>query len=395
MILTPLTTTTTRRTSCMLALVITLTLAGCSKGDRERPGQMTSFSATGSKSGTPQLFTLPPDQMSHVQLITVQPSTLTHTLRLTGTVAYNAFKTTPVITQVGGPVSSLLAVPGQQVKAGQPMLEISSPDYSQVLDSYLKAADASRLADKNYARAKDLYEHHANAQRDLEQAESDRNQAQADLNAAEQGMKILGIKDPSRLASAPSSAQIPVLAPISGEVVARLVSPGQVVQAGQTQAFTISDLSTVWVLANVYQTDLAYVHSGDDVVVETDAYPDSFHGRISYVSPALDPGTRTLQARIVVDNPGEKLKRDMYCTVTVTAGVLSNVIAVPNSSVLRDDNNQPFVYVATSQNQFGRRDVDLGEGQNGQTQIIKGISVGERVVGDGSLFLQFANSLQH
>ena len=152
--------------------------------------------------------------------------------------------------------------------------------------------------------------------RDLEQAESDRNQAQADLNAAEQGLKILGIKNPADLAKAPSSAQIPVLAPISGEVVERLVSPGQVVQAGQTQAFTISDLRTVWVLANVYQADLANVRSGDDVVVQTDAYPGSFHGRISYVSPALDPNTRTLQARIIVDNPGEKLKRDMYCTVT-------------------------------------------------------------------------------
>src|SRR5665213_13835 len=275
------------------------------------------------------------------------------------------------------------------------MLEISSTDYSQLLDSYLKAADSARMADKNFARATDLYAHHANAERDVEQAESDRNQAQADLNAAEQGMKILGIKNPADLAKAPTSALIPVLAPISGEVVERLVSPGQVVQAGQTQAFTISDLSTVWVLANVYQADLAAIRSGDDVVVQTDAYPGSFHGRISYVSPALDPGTRTLQARIVVDNPGEKLKKDMYCTVTVTAGSLPNVIAVPNSSVLRDDDNQPFVYVASGTNQFGRHDVEIGESQNGQTQILKGISVGERVVGDGSLFLQFANSLQH
>jgi cobalt-zinc-cadmium efflux system membrane fusion protein len=85
----------------------------------------------------------------------------------------------------------------------------------------------------------------------------------------------------------------------------------------------------------------------------------------------------------------------MYCTVTVTAGLLSNAIAVPNASVLRDDNNQPFVYVATGANQFGRRDVELGQGQDGQTQILKGISFGERVVGDGSLFLQFANSMQH
>jgi cobalt-zinc-cadmium efflux system membrane fusion protein len=333
--------------------------------------------------------------MSHVQVITVEPSHLTRTLRLTGAVAYNAFKTTPVITQVGGPVSRILVVPGQRVRVGQPMLDVSSPDYSQLLDAYLKAADSYRLADKNYVREQDLYQHHAVAQRDLEQAESSRNQARADLSAAEQGMKILGIKNPGELAKTATSAEIPVLAPISGEVVERLVSPGQVVQAGQTQAFTISDLSTVWVLANVYQADLAFVRAGDDVSVQTDAYPGTFHGRISYVSPALDPNTRTLQARIVVDNPGEKLKKDMYCTVTVTAGSIANAITLPDSSVLRDESNQPFVYVAIGANQFGRRDVEIGQSENGRTQILKGISAGERVVGDGSLFLQFANSLQH
>ena len=376
------------------AIMLALLLVGCSKG-REQASEMTSFSAKASTSATPQLFTVPQDQMSHVQVVTIQPTTLTRTLRLTGAVAYNAFATTPVITQIGGPVSRILVVPGEHVKSGQPMLEVSSPDYSQLLDSYLKAADSFRLASKNYTRAQDLYQHHAIAERDLEQAESDRNQAQADLNAADQGMKILGIKNPADLAKAPSSAQVPVLAPIGGEVVERLVAPGQVVQAGQTQAFTVSDLSTVWVLANVYQADLAFVHSGDDVVVQTGAYPDSFHGRISYVSPALDPNTRTLQARIVVDNPGEKLKRDMYCTVIVTAGSIANALAVPDASVLRDDNNQPFVYVATGQNQFGRRDVETGESQDGRIQILKGISVGDRVVGNGSLFLQFANSLQH
>jgi membrane fusion protein, heavy metal efflux system len=386
---------TWRRDPGAMALAFILTLTACHSNDRGQASQMTSFSADASKSATPQLFIIPQDQMSHVQVVTVEPSTLKRTLRLTGTVAYNAFNTTPVITQVGGPVSRILVVPGEHVKAGQPMLEVSSPDYSQLLDAYLKAADSFHLTEKNYARAQELYRHHAIAERDLEQAESDRNQAQADLNAADQGMKILGIKDPADLAKAPSSARIPVLAPIGGEVVERLVSPGQVVQAGQTQAFTISDLSTVWVLANVYQTDLAVVQSGEDVVVQTDAYPESFHGRISYVSPALDPNTRTLQARIVVDNPGEKLKRDMYCTVSVTAGSFSNIIVVPNSSVLRDDNNQPFVYIASGANQFGRRDVELGASQNGQIQVLKGISVGEKVVGDGSLFLQFANSLQH
>jgi cobalt-zinc-cadmium efflux system membrane fusion protein len=378
-----------------IALACLLVLTACSSKDRESADQMTSFSAKAGASATPQLFTIPEDQMGHVQVVTVQPATLTRTLRLTGAVAYNAFKTTPVITQVGGPVTRILVVPGEHVTSGQPMLEVSSPDYSQLLDAYLKAADSSRLAEQNYARAQDLYQHHAIAQRDLEQAESDRNQARADLNAAEEGMKILGIKNPATLATSPASAQIPVLAPIGGEVVERLVSPGQVVQAGQTQAFTISDLSTVWVLANVYQADLAFVRSGQDVSVETDAYPQAFHGRISYVAPALDPSTRTLQARIVVDNPGEKLKRDMYCTVTVTAGSLANAISVPDASVLRDENNQPYVYVAVGAHQFGRRDIDIGQSEHGQTQILKGLSPGDRVVGDGSLFLQFANSLQH
>lgn len=370
-----------------------LLLAGCHS--QNNASEMTSFSSRAGSSATPQLFTIPADQMSHVQLVTVAPGTMTHTLRLTGTVAYNAFKTTPVISQIGGPVSKILVVPGDHVRMNQPMLDVSSPDYAQLLDGYLKAADSFRLADRLYKRAQDLYAHQAIAQQDLEQAESNRTQAQADLNAAEQGMRILGIKKPADLANAPSSALIQLLAPISGEVVDRLVSPGQVLQAGQTQAFTISDLSTVWVLANVYQADLQYVKPGDSVVVQTDAFPDVFQGRISYVSPALDPNTRTLQARIVVENPGEKLKRDMYCTVTVTTGALKNVLVVPNAAVLRDEDNEPFVYVLTGDNQFARRDVVLGETQNNGIQIVKGIAPGDRVVGNGSLFLQFANSFQH
>ena len=384
-----------RTAGFLLVCAFACGFAGC--GSDRNASEMTSYSSDSSSKGssTPELFAIPQDQMSHVQLVTVQPTTLTRTLRLTGAVAYNAFKTTPVITQVGGPVSKILVVPGEQVREGQPMLDVTSPDYSQLVDGYLKARDTFRVADKNYDRAKDLYDHNAIAERDLLQAESDRIQAQADLNASEQSMKILGIKNPDDLLKAPASAEIPVIAPIAGEVVERLVSPGQVMQAGQTQAFTISDMSTVWVLANVYQADLAYVKTGDDVVVQTDSYPDTFHGKISYVAAAVDPNTRTLQARIVVDNPGEKLKRDMYCTVTVTAGSIRGAIAVPDASILRDDENQPFVYLLSGVNQFSRRDVEIGDSQSGQTQILKGLSAGEKMAGDGSLFLQFATSFQH
>jgi membrane fusion protein, heavy metal efflux system len=376
-----------------LAGALVILLAGCSS--ERGANEMTSYSSGESKTDTASLFTIPQDQMSHVQVVTVQASKLTRTLRLTGAVAYNAFSTTPVITQVGGPVAKILVVPGDRVKRGQPLLEVSSPDYSLLLAAYLKARDTFRVADKNYERAQDLFAHHAIADRDLLQAESDRIQAQADLSAAQEGMRILGVPKPEDLEKSPISAQIPLLAPIGGEIVERLVSPGQVMQAGTTQAFTISDMSTVWVMANIYQGDLAYVKDGDPATITTDSYPDKFSGKISFISPALDPNTRTLQARIVVDNPGGKLKKDMYCVATVTAGTISNAIAVPDSSILRDDENQPFVYVASSSNQFGRRPVDIGQSENGQTQVLKGLSPGDRVAANGSLFLQFANSFQH
>ena len=303
----------------------------------------------------------------------------------------------PVFTAIGGPVQEILVSPGQTVHAGQPLLTVSSPDYSVARSAYIKARSAFQLADKNYQRARDLYEHHAIAERDLQQAESDRSQAQADLQSTEDVMRVLGLKDPEGNVKNPPklTSQIPVIAPVGGEITERLVGPGQLLQAGTTQCFTISDMSTVWVLVNVYQNDLRYVHVGDDVAITTDAFPDTFHGKISFLSPALDPNTRTLQARIVTANPGKKLKKDMYVNATVQAGAIVDALTVPDAAVLRDTENQPFVYAQAGTNQFARRPVTAGGSHNGRTQIATGLEEGEHVVGDGSLFLQFKNSLQH
>ena len=366
---------------------IALILTGCQ-------GSGSNAAANTGGGNNPELFTIPPEQMSHIEVLTVQPSNLNRSLRLTGTVAYNSFRTTPVITQVSGPVSRIVVVPGQIVKQGQPMLFVASPDYSQLLTNYLKAKDAYALAQKSYARAQDLYQHHAIAEQNLEQAESAEVQAGGDLTAARAALKVMGVTDPDEIVRGPASSEVPLKAPISGLVVEQDVSAGQLLQPGSTQCFMISDTSTVWVLVNVYQKDLPYVRVGDPVTIQTDAYPDVFRGRISYVAASLDPNTRTLQARVETGNPGDKLKKDMYVTATVNAGKIANVIALPDAAVLRDSENQPFVYVAESSNQFGRRSVTLGEGMNGQTEITSGLKAGDRVIGNGSLFLQFANSLQ-
>ncbi len=373
-------------------LLSLLALAACADRTTSANSPATSFSSPSSSSEA-QLFTVPPDQASHLQIAPVEAVRLPRVLRLTGAVTYNQFETTPVISQVGGPVARILVAPGQVVRKGQPLLYVSSPDFAQLRTNYLKARDAFALAQKNGERARDLYAHHAIAQADLQQAESTVNQTQADLQAAEQALKVLGVQL-DHLPIDPVSPEIPVLAPIGGEIVERLVAPGQVVQAGATQVFTISNMNTVWVLANVYERDLGYVHNGDPVEIQTDAYPETFHGRISYVAPAVDPTTRTLQVRIVTANPGGKLKKDMYVTAIVQAGAVENALAVPDSAVLRNSENQPFVYVEQGTNQFAQRLVSLGDSQKGRTQILSGLRAGERVVADGSLFLQFANSYQ-
>ena len=368
-----------------------LATTGC--GSQQTP--VSTSSSGQSPTSQSELFTVAPGQMSHIQIITIAPASLDRMLRLTGAVAYNAFQTTPVISQAGGPVSRIAVSPGDHVRSGQPMLYVTSPDYSLQSAAFMKARTAFDLADKNFKRADDLYSHHAIAEKDLQQAESDRNQAQADLEALSAALRILGISDPNSLAGHALSPEVPLLAPIEGEVVERLVSPGQLLQPGATQCFTISDMSSVWVLVNVYEKDLADVRVGDSVAVQSDAYPEAFRGRISYVGPALDPNTRTAQARIVTPNPGQRLKKDMYVTAIVSAGSIPNALALPDAAVLRDTENLPFVYVETGANQFARRQVKLGFSQGGRTQITDGLKAGEHVVGDGGIFLQFQNSLQH
>ena len=372
----------------MLAASMLAFAAGCSR----EQAKVTDNAAKSSSQAS--FFTIPADQLGRLQLYTVDPTQLHRVLRLPGAVAYNAFKTSPVISAIGGPVARIVVVPGEHVNRGQPMLYVSSPDFSQLRATYLKAASTAAVADKNYARAQDLYQHHAIAEKDLLDADSARTQADADLQSAEQNLRVLGVKDPRTMTKATAAPELPLLAPISGQVVEQTVAPGQLLQAGQTQCFTVSDMSTVWVLVNVYQNDLAYVHIGDPVTIETDAYAQKFSGKISYLAAALDPTSHTLQARIITENHGEKLKKDMYVNAVVQAGTIANAIAVPDAAVLRNSENEPFVYLSQGQNQFSQRRINIGQSTAGVTQVTQGLQPGDKIVAQGALFLQFANTLQ-
>jgi cobalt-zinc-cadmium efflux system membrane fusion protein len=314
--------------------------SGCGSRAGESESKMTSYTASERKADTAQRVQITQEQMAHVHVVPAQKENLPRTLRLTGAVAYNAFQTSPVFSAIGGPVHEILATPGQIVHKGQPLLLVTSPDYSVARSAYIKARDTYELSDKLFTRAKDLYAHGAIAEADLQQAESTHAQARADLESSSDALRALGLKDPESVAknSTRSTAEVPVIAPVAGEIVERLVGPGQ---------------------------------------------------------PALDATTRTLPARIVTQNPGKKLKKDMYVTATVRAAALRNVLTVPDDAVLRDSENEPFVYVLTAPTEFARRQVTLGESNHGRVQLKTGVKEGERVAANGSLFLQFMNSLQH
>jgi cobalt-zinc-cadmium efflux system membrane fusion protein len=381
--------------TAFLALPIGLACAGCRSGPGEPESKMTSY--TSSESQTAELFTVPNEQMAHLEVASVERTKLQRVLRLTGSVAYNQFKTTPVFPAIGGPVHEILVAPGETIQAGAPLLTVNSPDYALSRAAYIKAKDGLQLADKILHRAQDLYAHGAISEADLQQAESARTQAEADMVSSQDALRALGIKDPDTVVknTGRTTLEIPLLAPVSGEVVERLVGPGQLLQNGVTQCFTISDMSQVWVLVNVYQSDMPFVRVGQKVEINTESYPETFHGEISYIAPALDPNTRTVQARIVTDNPGKKLKKDMYVVARVQAGVNPDALTIPDSALLRDSQNQPYVYVQTDTNRFARRLVTFAGSNAGRTEITSGLKEGERVVGEGALFLQFKNSLQH
>ena len=228
--------------------------------------------------------------------------------------------------------------------------------------AYIKARDAFQLADKFYKRAQDLLAHKAIAEADLEQAESNRAQARGRLAIQRAGHSRPGDRQSRKYPDRSSRRGIAACwRPWRARWWSGCARLGNCFRPAATQCFTLSDMNSVWVLVNVYQNDIANVHVGEDVTIENETYPGVVHGKIQYVAPSLDPTTRTLQARIEASNPGERLKKDMYVTAEVRAGVVPNALLVPDAAVLRDADNMPYVYIQTGNAQFARRMVSVGE----------------------------------
>jgi cobalt-zinc-cadmium efflux system membrane fusion protein len=243
-----------------------------------------------------------------------------------------------------------------------------------------------------------LLEHGAVAQKDLEAAQADFNDAGTDVQNSLQALKIFGVTkqeiDQAEHQNVAISPELAVFAPIAGIVVQKLVSPGQLIQAGATICFMISDVSTVWVQGHVFDHDLPSVRLGDTVEESNPAFAQKFRGVLSYIGSMMDPATRTTPVRIVTQNPGGLLKKDSFIDAVIHTRTQKNVLAVPVSAVLHNEQNEPFVYVEMQPGKFAQRLVTVGAQQKDEQEILSGLKKGENVVSEGSVFLQFANSYQ-
>ncbi|MGA2596519.1 MAG: efflux RND transporter periplasmic adaptor subunit [Bryobacteraceae bacterium] len=374
-----------------LAVCVMMLQAGC---DRSKNAIQAAAAETASQQ--PGLFTVPGDQLARLQLTSVQRSNWNITVHTTGTVDWDADHTTQAITQVNGPISRILVDTGTMVRGGDPLLYVSSPDIVSAIATYKKARNQVDLAKRSVDRAKLLLENGAIPQKDLEAAQATYNDAATDVQNSLQALKIFAITkaelDQAEEQGVPVSPELAVRAPIAGMIVQKLISPGQLVQAGQTVCFMLSDVSTVWVQGHIFDRDLPWVHVGDRVDETNASIHEVFHGVISYVAAMNDTATRTTPVRIVTGNPRDLLKKDTFVDAVIHTATRRNVLAVPVSAVLRTTENEPFVYVELQPGKFAQRLIGIGAQQDGQTEVLSGLKEGERIVSDGSVFLQFANS---
>ena len=365
--------------SALMASVMAVLLIGCSPKSEEQ------------KSGTPGNVTLTDAQRQHIKLYRVAAAQYHGVVDTTGVVDFDNDHATAIISPISGPVTRLFVSPGDTVRQGAPLAAVASPDFTAAVSAYRKALvtaqNLRRIADAD----KDLVQHQGVSQREAQQAETDASGAEADRDAALQAVVALNV-DPQTIKDIEAGKPVAriegfIRAPVAGTVVDRSITQGQLLQAGTTAAFTVADLSRVWVMAQIFESDIAAVAVGDSAKVTTG--PETLPGAVTSITPQIDPNTRSMQARVVVDNARRILKKQMYVHVQIQGRQDRIGILIPVSSILRDDENLPFVYRLQHDGSFARQHVTLGNRIGDNDAIPSGLNAGDQIVVDGALFLQF------
>jgi len=350
--------------------------------------------------------TLSPEQRAAIAVEVAQTRTLHGDITAPGKIVFNSNRVTPVFSQFSGRIVRLTAEIGTTVRSGQTIGMIDTPDIVGMQSDYLQALTTERsarttldLATRTRERAVRLAEAEAIPKRDLQQAQADESRATDDLQRAQSAiaaargrLRSVGMTEDeiNRLAATSHSVNriVPLIAPISGTITERKAGLGQVVQTGSGDPlFMIADLSSVWVNADVYEDQLAYIKQGVSVKIRTPAYPnETFDARVDQIGSTLDPDKHTVAVRCVVGNAYRQLKPGMFATVLLRAAATETAITVPSSAVVVEGDHRS-VFIEESPGKYTRRSVETGTDSDGAVVIRTGLKEGERVVVRGGLLI--------
>jgi membrane fusion protein, heavy metal efflux system len=330
-----------------------------------------------------------PNMMANIRIEQVREQTLHRQLTATGKVQFNEDHMARVLAPLPGQVVDLQVRVGDTVRKDQVLFSIKSREVAVLVTEYLESQRDLDLAEKTHTMTKDLFEHQAASRIAFQQAASDLEKAQSHVARAEEALHVLGL-DPKEIDKTGGlRSLIPVLAPQSGNVIERTLTPGQFVQADSTALLTVADVATVWVLLDVFESDIHLVHPGDKVQVTATAYPDRpFNATVDRISDKVDPETRTLKVRLLVSNPGLLLKSEMFVAASLELSERTTGVTVPAKALLSED-DRSYIFVATGERRFERRLVSAIPDGSGRMRVTSGIRTGDRIVTDGALLLSF------
>lgn len=360
-----------------LAVVALSLLAGCGNKRQNQAAETPPPTRIEHVQGVRLISVAQPEQFP---LFTAEAHVAFPTLSVNGVVAPDVSRTVPVVSLASGRVVAIMAHLGDTVRRGQLLMKVASADISTAYSTYRKAVADQTLADAQVQRAKLLYARGAISRNDLQIAADAAQKAAVDTKTASQGLAVLGVGDPN----APQSATVNVYAPASGVIVSQDVTAGAAVgmaYSGSSIAFTIADLSHVWILCSVYENNLPAVAVGQKAVVHLDAYPNlAIQGVVSEISPILDPSLRTAKVRIQVPNPHRLMRVGMFVSATLYGTARETHTAVPAAAVLHL-HDRDWVYVPEGNKQFRRVDVVSGAMLPGNMQeVVSGLQPGQQVV---------------
>lgn len=341
------------------------------------------------------LVTLPPEAFAQagIQTAPVEARALDPEIATTGQVGFNEDRVAHVGPRIAGHITSVKATLGQKVGGGQVLAVIDSVELGQARAAYQQARAREELTRETYEREQRLAADKISSQQEVLSARAAHLEAEAELRRAEEALRVLGLTSSQIRSTSKSGATLsPVSSPFSGTVVEKDASLGEMVSPEQ-KLFTVADLSEVWIWVDVFEKDLGRVHLDDGVSVEVDAYAgETFEGKVTFLGGSVDSGTRTVRARLAIDNHDGRLRPGMFARVRLSdphagpAGGETLVPVVPESALQRQGEEQ-VVFVQAGERQFQRREVRLGKRSGGLVEVLDGLKPGERVAVQGAFLL--------